>query len=112
MKCLKKIILKVTPKFIYNKYKNRYINIYKKKYNKTKITNPKRISVIIPNYNYKKYLKERIDSILLQTYPIYEIIILDDCSTDDSVSLIKEIISKKEILILIHFMSMILQKMR
>ena len=96
MKCLKKIILKVTPKFIYNKYKNRYINIYKKKYNKTKITNPKRISVIIPNYNYKKYLKERIDSILLQTYPIYEIIILDDCSTDDSVSLIKEIISKNK----------------
>jgi glycosyltransferase involved in cell wall biosynthesis len=96
MKYLKKIILKVTPKFIYNKYKNRYINIYKKKYNKTKITNPKRISVIIPNYNYKKYLKERIDSILLQTYPIYEIIILDDCSTDDSVSLIKEIISKNK----------------
>lgn len=45
----------------------------------------KKVSVIIPNYNYEKYLKLRINSILKQTYPIYEIIFLDDASTDNSV---------------------------
>jgi len=47
----------------------------------------KKVSVIIPNYNYEKYLKLRIDSILKQTYPIYEIIFLDDASTDNSVEI-------------------------
>ena len=42
------------------------------------------ISVIVPNYNHAKYLKQRIDSILAQTYQDFELIILDDCSTDDS----------------------------
>lgn len=42
------------------------------------------ISVIIPNYNHSKYLKQRIDSVLNQTYKSFEVIILDDCSTDDS----------------------------
>lgn len=42
------------------------------------------VSVILPNYNHARFLKERIDSILNQTYENFEIIILDDCSTDDS----------------------------
>ena len=50
----------------------------------------KKISVVIPNFNYENYIIERIDSILSQTYPIYELIILDDCSTDNSVSVIKD----------------------
>jgi len=65
------------------------VNIYKNT-KKLDIKNPKKVSVIIPNYNYSKYLNERIDSVLFQTYPIYEIIILDDCSTDDSVKTIKD----------------------
>lgn len=54
----------------------------------------KKVSVIIPNYNYQQFIEERIDSILMQTYPIYELIILDDCSTDDSVSIIEKKIKK------------------
>ena len=67
------------------------IDIYKNPKKKLNIENPKKVSFIIPNYNYEKYIIERIDSILLQTYPIYEIIILDDCSKDNSV----EVINKK-----------------
>lgn len=49
----------------------------------------KKVSVVVPNYNYEKYISKRIDSILRQTYPIYELIILDDCSTDDSAEVIE-----------------------
>lgn len=48
------------------------------------------VSVIIPNYNHAQYLEQRIDSVLNQTYQDYEVIILDDCSPDNS----KEIIEK------------------
>ena len=46
------------------------------------------VSVIIPNYNHKKYLKQRIDSILNQTFDDFEIILLDDCSRDGSQELL------------------------
>lgn len=42
------------------------------------------ISVIVPNYNHARFLKRRIDSILNQTYHDFELILLDDCSSDDS----------------------------
>ena len=42
------------------------------------------VSVIIPNYNHAPYLKQRIDSVLNQSYQDFELIILDDCSTDNS----------------------------
>ncbi len=54
----------------------------------------KKVSVIIPNYNYGKYIARRIDSVLKQTYPIYELIVLDDCSSDDSVNIIRNKITK------------------
>lgn len=44
------------------------------------------VSVIVPNYNYARYLPARIDSILDQTFTDFELILLDDLSTDDSLS--------------------------
>lgn len=52
--------------------------------------NPQKVTVVIPNYNYKDYLDNRIKTVLKQTYPLYELIILDDASTDGSVEYIKK----------------------
>ena len=48
-----------------------------------------RISVIVPNYNYSRYLRARLDSIAGQTVAPSEIIILDDASTDNSIEVIE-----------------------
>ena len=47
------------------------------------------VSVIIPNYNHAPFLKERIDSVLQQTFRDIEVIIMDDCSTDQSREIIE-----------------------
>ncbi|RYX80181.1 glycosyltransferase family 2 protein, partial [bacterium] len=49
-----------------------------------------KVSVIIPNYNHAPYLKQRIDSVLNQTYQNFEVIILDDKSTDNSKKVIEQ----------------------
>lgn len=50
--------------------------------------NPK-VSVLLPVYNHAKYLRETIESVLNQTFSDFELLISDDCSTDDSVQVIK-----------------------
>ncbi len=47
----------------------------------------KKISVIIPSYNYGKYLVEAVDSVLKQTYPPSEICLIDDGSIDDTATI-------------------------
>lgn len=54
-------------------------------------------SVIIPNYNHATFLKQRIDSILDQAYSNFEIIILDDYSTDNSRNIIETYRGHKKI---------------
>lgn len=49
-----------------------------------------KVSVIVPNYNHAPYLKQRFDSIFNQTFQDFEVIILDDCSTDNSKEVIEE----------------------
>ncbi|MDR3375323.1 MAG: glycosyltransferase, partial [Ancalomicrobiaceae bacterium] len=48
-----------------------------------------KITSIVPNYNHARFLEKRLDSILSQTYPVSEIIILDDASNDDSRDIIE-----------------------
>jgi len=48
-----------------------------------------KVSVIVPNYNHAAFLQQRLDTVLNQTYPFIEVIILDDASTDESHTIIE-----------------------
>ena len=54
----------------------------------------KNVSIILCTYNGARFLREQLDSIVNQTYPIYELIIQDDCSTDSTESIAKEYVEK------------------
>jgi glycosyltransferase involved in cell wall biosynthesis len=54
------------------------------------------ISVIIPNYNHAIYLPKRIESILNQTFPFFELILMDDCSSDNSREIIADYAAKDQ----------------
>ncbi len=49
------------------------------------------VTVAVPNYNYARYMAARLGSIFSQDYPLRELLVLDDCSTDDSLTLIPQI---------------------
>lgn len=49
-----------------------------------------KVSVIVPNYNYVRYLPQRLDSIFNQDFSDFEVILLDDCSVDGSQNYLKE----------------------
>ncbi len=52
------------------------------------------ISIVIATYNGEKYLREQIESVLNQSYNNFEIIIVDDCSTDNTIQIINDLIAK------------------
>lgn len=56
-----------------------------------------KVSVIIPNFNHAAYLQQRIKSVLNQTYQDFEIILLDDCSTDNSRDVIEHFRNNEKI---------------
>ncbi|MDO4296141.1 MAG: glycosyltransferase [bacterium] len=53
-----------------------------------------KVSIIVPNYNHEKYLRKRLDSIYAQSYQNYEVLLLDDCSSDNSREILKEYAQK------------------
>ena len=54
------------------------------------------ISVIIPMYNAEKYIGECLDSILNQTFQDFELIVVDDCSTDKSFEVVQSYLPKSD----------------
>ena len=80
---------RIEQDYDFSKYVQRLIDFTKKSYLK--------VSVVVPNYNYEAYIESRIHTIISQTYPIYEIIFLDDSSSDNSVEIAKKILASSKI---------------
>jgi glycosyltransferase involved in cell wall biosynthesis len=49
------------------------------------------VSVAVPNYNYARFMPERLGSVFAQSLPVQEVIVLDDCSSDDSLDVIRAV---------------------
>ncbi len=49
-----------------------------------------KVSVIMPNYNHARFLPKRLESIFNQTFRDYEVILLDDCSSDNSLEILRQ----------------------
>lgn len=58
------------------------------------LTSAPLISILVPNYNYARYIGEALDSILEQTYPHFEAIVCDDGSKDNSCEIIANYVQK------------------
>jgi glycosyltransferase involved in cell wall biosynthesis len=50
-----------------------------------------RVSIVVLNYNHANFLRQRLDSVLRQTFQDFELLLLDDCSTDDSQIILSEL---------------------
>ena len=61
-----------------------------------------KVSVIIPVYNVEKYLRQCLDSVVNQTFKDIEIIIVNDCSPDNSLQIIKEYQQKDDRIVLVN----------
>lgn len=58
------------------------------------MNNNKNVSIIIPTYNASKYIIQTLESVIVQSFNDYEIIIVDDCSKDDTVLKINNYLNK------------------
>jgi hypothetical protein len=60
------------------------------------VPNMPTVSVAVPNYNYAQCLPERLGTIFDQNHPVEEVIVLDDCSSDDSVNVIMRVAEERQ----------------
>lgn len=56
----------------------------------------KRVSIIIPVYNVEAYIEDCIASVMAQDYEQLEVLIVDDCTPDESISIVEKMISGYE----------------
>ena len=54
-----------------------------------------KVSIITPSYNSERYISETIDSVINQTYENWEMLIIDDSSTDNSINIISDYCSSE-----------------
>lgn len=50
----------------------------------------KKVSIVLPTYNGERFLRDSIESVLKQTYTNWELIIVNDCSTDNTLNIANE----------------------
>lgn len=85
------LLRSIKKKFV----KTKNVNIYAQN-GKNIISSDKSVVAVIPNYNYARFMQERLDSIVFQTYPVSKIIVLDDCSSDNSIDVIEKYIANNK----------------
>jgi glycosyltransferase involved in cell wall biosynthesis len=59
-------------------------------------------SILMANYNNAKFIQESIESVISQSYNDWELVIVDDCSTDNSMDIIKPYLKDKRIKVILH----------
>ena len=65
-------------------------------------TVPGLVSVIVASYNHAEYLVERMDSLICQTYQSIEILVIDDCSTDNSIEVLNHYVIHPNVRLIIR----------
>lgn len=63
---------------------------------------PGLVSVVVASYNHAEYLEQRMDSLINQTYQDIEILVIDDCSTDNSVEVLNNYKSHPKVKLIIR----------
>ena len=61
------------------------------------LKNKNQIDIILPNYNSSKFLKQTLNSIIMQTYKNWKLIIIDDCSDNKTKNILKKYSKDKRI---------------
>lgn len=53
-----------------------------------------KVSIVIPVYNVEKYIEDCLMSVAEQSYPLIEIVLIDDCGTDNSMKIVENTLKK------------------
>jgi len=111
---------KFTWDSIVNRYEELYLSLHQKKTGKRQVsyaerpqqtprmpqdqakTSKPKFSIVMANYNNSRFIAQAIESVLNQTFKEWELIIVDDCSTDDSVDIIKRYLTDGRICLIRH----------
>jgi len=63
---------------------------------------PGLVSVVVASYNHAQYLTRRMDSLINQTYPNIEILVIDDCSPDNSVEILRRYVAHPNVRLILR----------